>query len=100
MKTRDAGEGFPPSREFSQTLPRLSLGYEGKQNIIYIFYKIIIFRLNKEKVLIYYVFSFDTRRAYVYFNFFHEKVISHNFERANLTAHTFFVLHSTMKTYL
>ena len=39
---------FTNSR-FSQTLPRFSPGYEGTENIIYLFYKIIIFRLNKEK---------------------------------------------------
>ena len=41
--------GFPPAREFSQTLPRFSPGYEGTENMFYFFYKIIIFCFNKEK---------------------------------------------------
>ena len=56
--------------EFSQTLPRFSPGYEGTENMFHIFYKIIIFRLNKKKDYI--------RRAYLYLNFFHETVTSHN----------------------
>ena len=39
---------FSPAREFSQTLPRFSTGYEGTENMFYFFYK-IIFSLNKEK---------------------------------------------------
>ena len=58
-----------PVREFSQTLPRFSPGYEGTENMFYFFYEIIISRLNK-----------DVRSAYVYFNFFDETVISHNIE--------------------
>ena len=38
-----------PAREFSQTLPKFSIGYGGTDNIFYFFYKIIIFSLNKEK---------------------------------------------------
>ena len=41
-------------------------------NMFYFFYK-IIFRLNKEKD--------DIRNAYVYFNFIHKTVTSHNLER-------------------
>ena len=44
---------FSPAREFSQTLPRFSPGYEGTENVFYFFYKIIIFRLTKEKDDIY-----------------------------------------------
>ena len=38
--------GFSLAREFSQTLPRFSTGYEGAENMFYFFYKIIIFRLD------------------------------------------------------
>ena len=65
-------QGFSPAREFLQTLPRFSTGYGGTDNMFYFFYKIIIFRLNKEKD--------DIRSAYVYLNFFHETVTSHNLE--------------------
>ena len=41
--------GFSPDREFSQTLPRFSTGYGGTDNMFYLFYKIIIFSVNKEK---------------------------------------------------
>ena len=41
--------GFSLAREFSQTLPRCSPGLEGTENIFYFFYKIISFRLFKEK---------------------------------------------------
>ena len=41
--------GFSPARECSQTLPRFSPSYEAMENMFYFFYKIIIFRLNKEK---------------------------------------------------
>ena len=44
--------------EFSQTLPKFSPGYEGTENMFYFFYKIIIFRLTKEKDDIRYV-NFD-----------------------------------------
>ena len=57
--------------------------------MLYFFYKIIIFRLNKEKD--------DIRSVYLYFNFFHETVNSHNLETGNYIAHTIFVLHSAMK---
>ena len=40
--------------------------------MFYFFYKIIIFRLNKEKD--------DIRSAHVYSNFVHETVNSHNLE--------------------
>ena len=42
-------QGFSPAREFSQTLPRFSQGNGGMKNMFYFFYKIIIFRLKKEK---------------------------------------------------
>ena len=61
-----------PAGEFSQTLPRFSPDYEGTENIFYFFYKIIVFRFNKEKN--------NIRSACVYFNFFHETVTSHNLE--------------------
>ena len=57
------------SAEFSQTLPRFS---PGTDNMFYFFYK-TIFRLNKEKD--------DIRSAYVYFNFIHETINSHNLEK-------------------
>ena len=41
--------GFSPAREFSQTLPRFSTGYGGRDNMFYLFYMIIIFSLSKEK---------------------------------------------------
>ena len=41
--------GFLPAREFSQTLPRLSTGYGGTDNMFYFFCKFIIFSVNKEK---------------------------------------------------
>ena len=47
--------------------------------MFYFFYKIIIFRLNKEKD--------DIPSVYVYFNFFHKTVNSHNFETVNHIAH-------------
>ena len=62
--------GFSPARELPQTLLRFSPGYEGTENMFYFFYRIIIFRLNKEKD--------DIRSAHVFFNFFHETVNSHN----------------------
>ena len=61
--------GFLPAREFSQTFPRFSPGYEGTDIMFYFFYK-IIFCFNKEKDFI--------RSAFVYLNFFHETVTSHN----------------------
>ena len=42
-------QGFSPAREFSQTLPRFSPGYEGTVNRFYFYDRIIVFRLNKEK---------------------------------------------------
>ena len=55
-----------------ETQSRFSPGYEGTDNMFYFFYKIIIFRFNKEK---------DYKQsAYVYLNFFHETVTSHNLE--------------------
>ena len=65
-------ESRSPAREFSQILPRFSTEYEGTDNIFNFFYKISIFRLNKEKD--------DIRSAYIYFSFFNETVNSHNFE--------------------
>ena len=70
--------------ENSQTLRRFSPDYEGAEKMFYFFYKIIIFHLNKKKD--------DIRSAYVYFDFFHETVNSHNLETANHTAHIIFVL--------
>ena len=61
-----------PARELSQTLPRFSPVYEGTDNMFYFFYKIIIFRLNKEKDFI--------RSPYMYLNFFHETVTFNNLE--------------------
>ena len=64
------------TREFSQTLPRFSPGYEGKENMFFFFYKIID------------LFSFLTKRKTIYealmlhFNFFRETVNSHNLETA------------------
>ena len=72
------------------TLPRFSLGFEGTENIIYFFYKFIIFRVNKKKD--------DIRSKYLYFDFFHETVNSHNLEGANNFVYVIFVLHSVMKT--
>ena len=60
--------------------------------MFYFIYKIIIFRLNKERD--------DIRRAYVYFSFFYETVNSHNLETANHIAYVIFVLHNAMKTHL
>ena len=54
--------------------------------MFYFFYKIIIFRHNKGKDYI--------QSEYVYLNFFHETVTSHNLE----TEATIFVPHSAMKT--
>ena len=48
LRERDDKERFSPAREFSQTLPSFSPGYEGTENMFYFFYK-IIFRLNKKK---------------------------------------------------
>ena len=59
--------------------------------MFYFFYK-LIFRLNKEKD--------DIRSAYVYFNFFHETVTSHNLEPTNFIATSIFVFYITMKTHL
>ena len=92
-KTLDCVSGFHYSaNEFSQTLPRFSPGYEDMENMFYFFYKIIIFSLNKE--------NDDIQSAYVYFNFFHETVNSHNLKTANHIAHVIFVLHSAVKTHL
>ena len=49
MKTRDGSRGFLPGRETSQTLQRFSPGNEGMADMFYFLYKIIIFRLKKEK---------------------------------------------------
>ena len=62
--TRDAVEVYDsPVWEFSQSLPRFSPGYKGTDNMFYLFYKIIIFCLNKKKD--------DIQSVYLYFNFFH-----------------------------
>ena len=81
--------GFSTARQFSQTLPSFSPGYEGTENMFYFFYKIIIFRLYKKKG--------NIRSAYIYyrlsFNMFHETLNSHNLEKAE----HIFVFHSAMK---
>ena len=59
--------------------------------MFYFFYKTIFCR-NKEKD--------DIRSAYVYFNFIHKAVNSHNLEAANHIAHVIFILHSAIKTHL
>ena len=70
---------IPASRVFSdllsissKRLPQISPGYEGTESMLYFFYKIFIFRFNKQHD--------DIRSAYVYFYFFHEPVTSHNLE--------------------
>ena len=60
-----------PAREFSQTFASV-FSYESTENIFYLCYEITIYRFNKEKDYI--------RSAYVYLNFFHETVTSHNLE--------------------
>ena len=85
-------EGFLPAREFSQTLPRFSPGYEVTENMFYFFYKIIIFRSSKEKDYI--------RSAYVYLKFFHETVPSYNLETEPTMLYVIFVLYSAMKRHL
>ena len=82
---------FSPAREISQTLPMFSPCYEGTENMFYFFYKIIVFRLSKEK--------YDIRSAWVECHFFHEIVNSYNLKKANHIAHVIFVLHSAMKTH-
>ena len=82
MKNRDAVEDLRlPARELLQILPRFSPGYEGSINM---------FHRDEEKD--------DIQSAYVYFNFFHENVNSHNLETANHIADVIFVHHSAMKT--
>ena len=49
MKTQDAVESFHLFKNSYKLSPRFSPGYEGTDNMFYFFYKIIIFRLNKEK---------------------------------------------------
>ena len=53
--------------------------------MFYFVYEIISFCLDKEKD------DRDVRSAYVYFQFFHETVDSHNLETANYIAHVIFV---------
>ena len=72
VKTLDAFEGFQlleNSHKLCRIFTRL---WENMENMFYFFYKIIIFSLYKKKD--------DIRSAYVYFNFFHETVNSHNLE--------------------
>ena len=77
----------------SQSLLKFSPGYEkSRENMFYVFYKTITFRLNKEKD--------DIRNAYVKFYFFHEIVNSHNLEKANHIACVIFFFHSAIKTQL
>ena len=58
------------------------------------FYKIIVFRLHKEKD--------NIRSSYVKFYLFHETLNSHNFKTAHHIAQVIFMLYtySTMKTNL
>ena len=63
VKARDTVQGF--------YLLEISPGYEGTDNMFYLFYKFISY-VNKEKDFI--------RSAYVYLNFFHETLNSHNLE--------------------
>ena len=72
VKTKaNVWENSRAAREFWQTLPRFSPGFESTENMFYFFYKMINSRL-KEKD--------DIRSAYIYFSFFHESVNSHNLE--------------------
>ena len=64
--------------------------YEGTENMFYFFYKIMIFRLDKDKD--------DIWSAYVYFNFFHETLTT--WRQQNHISHVIFILHSAMKTHL
>ena len=59
-----------PAQEFSQILPRFSLGYEGTENMFYFFYNLLIAVHNREKD--------DMQSVYLCFNVFHENVNSHN----------------------
>ena len=63
---------------------------KAREKIFCFFYKITSFQLNKKRD--------DIWSAYVYFNFFHETVNSHNLGTANHIAHVIFVLYSAMKT--
>ena len=81
MKTLDCVPSFHYSPNRS---PRFSPGYGGTENMFYFFYKIIIFRLNKEKD--------DIQSAYCKF--------SQLGDRVNHIAHVICVLNSAMKTHL
>ena len=74
--------GFSPAREFSQTLPRLSPGYECTENIICFLYKLIIFLFNKDKARMYTLIS----------------VMKVGDSQPH--CHVIFVLHSATKTHL
>ena len=41
---------FSPAQEFSETLPRLSTGYGGTDNMFYFFYKIISFLIKSKTI--------------------------------------------------
>ena len=42
---------FPPAREFSQTLPRFSPGYEARRTRFISFIKLLVFDLTKGKTI-------------------------------------------------
>ena len=66
---------------------------KARRTCFFIFYKIIIFCLNKEKDVI--------GSPYVYFlNFFNETVNSHKLETANHIAYVIFLLRSAIKLHL
>ena len=80
LKTRDAVEDFHLLvHELSQTLPRFSPGYDGRENMFYFFYKIITFWLYKKKD--------DILNVFVQFCFFYESVNSYNLETVRYIAH-------------
>ena len=81
--------GFSPARESSQTLLKFSPIYEGKENMFYFFYKIIVWiQFNKEKD--------DVRRAYASFYIFHKNVNLYKLETANHISHVIFMPYSVM----
>ena len=69
----------PRRSRIVKTFPWFLPSYEGTENMFYFFYKIIIFRLNKE--------IDDIGSVYVSVYFFNETVNSHNLETANHIAH-------------
>ena len=84
--------GFESGSRILTNFAEFSPGYEAMENMIYFFYEIIIFRLNKQKD--------DIRSSNVYFYFFDETVNSHNLgETTNHIGYLTFLLHSVMKTH-